>query len=66
MSDCDDDEVRPVIGDATPAHDDDDDDDAPPLATFWLPDPTSRSGWGMRHVWKKADDKPKRGIGFNR
>lgn len=34
-------------------------------STLWLPDPESRSGWSMRHVWRD-EPEPERRYGFRR
>ena len=56
-------DTTPITGTATPATSDDDDEY--PVGTLWLPDPVSRSGWSMRHVWRKEPPKD-RHIGFRR
>lgn len=43
-------DTTPMTGSATPVHNGDDDDDLI-AGTLWLPDPESRRGWSMRHVW---------------
>ena len=53
-------------GSATPVGKDEQDDQECPIATLWLADPSSRSGWSMRHVWRKPDPKSKRQAGFRR
>jgi len=35
-------------------------------ATFWLPDPTSHSGWTLHHVFTPADHAEQRPMGFRR
>lgn len=60
-----DDEDEPVhlgMGSATPGSSDADDDEYP-VATLWLPDPETRRGWGMRHVWREKP-KTERSLGF--
>lgn len=51
-------------GSATLATGQDDDAETCPVATLWLSDPLSRSGWSMRHVWRKDEKKPARRMGF--
>ncbi len=53
-------------GRASSASGSDADDTECPLATLWLSDPMSRTGWSMRHVWRKEDKKPERRAGFRR
>ncbi len=60
----DEDEITLMPGSATGASGSDDQDECP-IATLWLADPVSRSGWFMRHVWRKDEPKP-RHVGFRR
>ena len=35
-------------------------------ATLWLPDPGSRHGWGLKHVWSESPKKERRQLGFKK
>lgn len=47
---------------AGPAEDDDDE----PIACLYVPNTDTRSGWGMRMVYRSSAEKVKRLIGFGR
>lgn len=56
MSDYDDDSVDAIVGTAQTATIEDDDDE--PIACIYVPSTGTRSGWGMRMVYRK-DDRPR-------
>ena len=65
MSDLNDDTPL-MAGSASPASGSNADENECPVATLWLSDPVSRSGWSMRHVWRKEEKKPERRAGFRK
>lgn len=60
----DEDDITLPVGSASGASGSSDDDECP-IATLWLCNPESRTGWSMRHVWRKDEPKP-REFGFRR
>ena len=56
------DEYVPLTVGSASAAADDRQDAAPayPVATLWLPDPGTPSGWSMRHVWRPEPPRPER------
>ncbi len=51
-------------GQAAPASPHEDEDD--PIACIYVPNTDTRSGWGMRMVYRPSQETQKRPIGFGR